>query len=111
MSQKVIVGLYLGGNGMERNQEYQAGELKVSEDVISTIVKVVIDDIDGIQEMSPPAPSFKQMFIKKKNNTSIGIKLDGDVVEISVSIVIKLGYKVTSIASEIQESGNQMCRA
>lgn len=83
-------------------KECQAGEIKVSESVIETIVKVVLDDIDGVEGMTPPKPSIKRIFLKKKGETSVKVVQRGGVIELSISIIVSLGCKIPIVAEEIQ---------
>ena len=87
---------------MEGSSKIQQGTLKVSDDVIATIARLATSEVDGVDSLTKASVSFKQLFIKPGKNGSIKIKLSGDVVEISVSILVDFGHKVTVVAENIQ---------
>lgn len=79
------------------------GTLKVSDNVISTIAKQAISDIDGVAGLYCSEDLFKQYFIKNIKSDAIRIKLIGDVVEITVSIKVLAGAKVKTLSEHVQE--------
>lgn len=87
---------------METTNKLQQGTLKVSDDVIATIARLATSEVDGVNSLTKASVSFKQLFIKPSKNGSIKIKLAGDVVEISISVFVKFGHKVTTVAEHIQ---------
>ena len=88
---------------MESTNKSKMGTLKVSDNVIATITKLALSEIDGVAGLSENNVSFRQLFIKPQKPSSIRIKLIGDVVEISVSIVVKAGSNVKALAEHVQE--------
>ena len=88
---------------MENVEKSKKGTLKVSDNVISTIVKLAVCEIDGVAGLNENDVSFRQLFIKSGKSEAIKIKLMGDVVEISMSIIVKAGTKVKILAEHIQE--------
>lgn len=86
---------------MENEKTVPHGTLKVSEEVISTITKVSANEIDGVVSIVPVDGVFRRALIK---SDFIKIRLLGDVVEITVAIVVRYGSKVTTVAEKIQES-------
>lgn len=84
------------------NHKVQQGTLKVSEEVIATIVKLAVLDVQGVDSLMTPNVSLEKIFFKQNGNSTIKIKLSGDVVEISLSILVKYGNKVTALAEAVQ---------
>lgn len=99
------------------------GTLKISEDVIATISRLAVNDIKGVEEIVPvheqvnskpdkasitkKIASIRLADIKKiipDKKRHIKVKLLGDVVEITISIVIKYGYNVITVAESIQQA-------
>ncbi len=80
------------------------GTLRISEDVITTIVKNAVHEVEGVYSVLPAKKSIKQFFLKEENNGDIGIVLNDDVVEISVKIIVKGGFKAVQVAEEVQSS-------
>lgn len=104
---------------MENDNAYKSGTLRISEEVILTIAKLAISEIKGVEEIVPvndfgvTNKSLQKLASKdwviarklfgKKNNL-IKVKLLGDVVEITLAVIIKQGYKVAMVAESIQNS-------
>lgn len=78
------------------------GTLKIGENVIASIVKNSVSEINGVHSILPAKKSLRQFFINEENYGDIGISLNDGVVEISLKIVIKSGYKAISVAEEVQ---------
>lgn len=89
---------------MERIDKAQTGILKVSEDVISTIVKLATLEVDGVDSLACANCNYKGILGKINKSSIINIKLVGDVVEISVGIIVKAGHKVVKLAEEVQNN-------
>lgn len=80
------------------------GTLKISEDVIASIVRNTISEVEGVHSILPAKKTMKQFFLKEENYGDIGIILNEDVVEISIKIVINGGCKAISVAEEVQKT-------
>lgn len=89
---------------MERSESKQVGILKVSENVIATIARLATTEVKGVEGLINTDNTIKQVFLKKSENNAIKIKLTGDVVEISVSVLVKFGNKVVTVAEQIQNN-------
>lgn len=89
---------------MERVNKVQSGILKVSEDVITTIVKLATLEVDGVHSLACANCNYKGILGKFNNGSTIRIRLVGDVVEISVGIIVKAGNNVVRLAETIQEN-------
>ncbi len=89
---------------MQHQTPNTAGTLKVSQEVIKTIVKQVIIETEGVQALtSLPVPA-KDMVIKSGVKRSIKITLNGDVAIVDISVSIKIGYQVKTVAEAIQNN-------
>ncbi len=80
------------------------GSLKISEDVIASIVKNSVNDTDGVYSILPSPKTIKDLFVKKDDNGAIAISLKDDVVEISLKIIIKSGSKAITVAENVQSN-------
>lgn len=87
---------------MEGSNKTTAGALKVSADVIATIARLATCEVGGVESLTKASVSFKQLFLKQGKNGGIKIKLSGDVVEISISVIVKAGTRVVAVGEEIQ---------
>ncbi len=89
---------------MERGSKVQAGTLKVSENVLATITRLAATEVPGVDGLTNANAGYKRMILKQTENDAIKIRLTGDVVEISLGVVVKFGHKVVSIAEQIQNN-------
>jgi uncharacterized alkaline shock family protein YloU len=89
---------------MERSEKIQTGTLKVSESVIATIVRLATLEIEGVDSLASSNASIKGLISKTNQTGAIRIKLVGDVVEISLRVIVKYGHKIVNVAEQIQNS-------
>ncbi|NLP26555.1 MAG: Asp23/Gls24 family envelope stress response protein [Clostridiales bacterium] len=104
---------------MENDNAYKSGTLKISEEVILTISKLAISDTKGVEEIIPvnefgtTNKTLQRLASKNwgvarklfgKRNNLIKVKFLDDVVEITLAVIIKHGYKITMVAESIQNS-------
>lgn len=80
------------------------GSLKISEEVIASIVRNSVNDTDGVHSILPSPKSIADLFIKKDDFGAIKISLKDDVVEISLKIIIKGGSKAITVAENVQSN-------
>ncbi len=88
---------------MDKQKSSKKGSLKISEEVIATIAASAALEIDGVEELAPAKSSLKNVFIKPKQGNII-IAPMGDVVEISIGIVVKNGCKIAKVCEELQHN-------
>lgn len=85
-----------------KNDKVQ-GQLKVSEDVISTITKNAALEIEGVCSIANAKKKMiKNLFFSKANLDSIDIDFVNDTVEISIYLFVNPGAKVKSVAEQVQ---------
>lgn len=89
---------------MEQNKPATTGNLKVSENVVSTIVRQVISDMDGVGELAAPPVTAKEALLFSGVAKPIKITLNGDVAVIDLGVVLKIGYRVKDLAEKIQNT-------
>ena len=77
--------------------------MKISEEVVATIVKSVLSEIEGVHSLAtrPVAPS--EMLMKNASLTPITIYLSADVAAIDICVNLCFGVKLKSIAEQIQQ--------
>lgn len=88
---------------MDRQKSSKKGSLKISEEVIATIAHSAAVEIDGVEELASAKSSFKNVFIKPKQGYII-VSPMGDVVEITIGIIVKSGYKIAKVAEALQHN-------
>lgn len=79
------------------------GQFKVSKDVIFTITKNAVLDIDGVCSIaSAKKKMLKNLFLSQTDSESININFVNDTVEISICLFVKPGVRVKSVAEQVQ---------
>jgi uncharacterized alkaline shock family protein YloU len=91
---------------MENNGYRQNGNLKISEEVISTIAGLTTSEIKGVAGMllRPVSSDFKLGFFGNKRSIGKAIHVevrDGEVI-INIFVNLYIGTKIPETASEIQ---------
>lgn len=74
------------------------GNVRISENVICSIAKVAALDIDGVKST---AEQHASIFRKQ---SPVSIQVVNDMVEITMRLVLKNGYRLTSVAEQVQKS-------
>jgi uncharacterized alkaline shock family protein YloU len=83
----------------------EKGDVNISDDVITMMVAAAVSEIEGIAGLSNNVSTELSDFFGKKT-MSKGVKvqsLDGDIT-IDVVIMVKFGFKITSVASQVQDA-------
>lgn len=88
---------------MDKQKSSKKGSLKISEEVIATIARSAALEIEGVEELANAKSSLKNVFIKPKQGYII-IAPMGDVVEITVGIVVKNGYTIAKVCEALQHN-------
>lgn len=95
---------------MTENKEYWAstserGNVKISEDVITTIVSVAVLETEGASNIVTSVTSdIAGLLGKKTPGKGIKIIFDYDDVEVDVTVLVKFGKSVFETATAIQEN-------
>jgi uncharacterized alkaline shock family protein YloU len=92
---------------MENSNYRQNGNVKISEEVISTIAGLTTSEIKGVAGMllRPVSSDFKFGFFGNKRSIGKAIHVevcDGEVI-INIFVNLYIGTKIPEIASEIQQ--------
>lgn len=88
---------------MDDIKKMQQGTLKVSEDVILTIVNLAVKETEGIEGLALVNDNMSKTVFKKKDFKNIRIRNLSDSIEIEIMVVAKYGCKVSSVGEKIQE--------
>ncbi|MEG0019167.1 MAG: Asp23/Gls24 family envelope stress response protein [Oscillospiraceae bacterium] len=82
----------------------QAGSLYISTSVIEKVAKIATLEIEGVSEVSIGSSGVKGVFAKTNLPKPVEVTMYDGVAEITVNIVVKYGFKVSSICKNIQET-------
>lgn len=102
--QKPYTGCIKGGHKpMEKTQSSKKGTLRVSENVIVTIVKNTASEIDGIFKIAAKPLSIKGLLQGSADPSDIKVSMLDGVCRISMSVIAKSGFNIVSVCEEVQE--------
>ena len=83
------------------NEMYNEGNVKISDEVISTIAAIAVSEVECAQVSGNAITDIVEKFSKK--NYSKGIKITrGELLVIDVNITVEFGTKIHDIAHIIQ---------
>lgn len=86
---------------MEKISDVQMNSIKISEDVISKIVEIAVNGIDGVSGITKSKIHFGSIF-DKNNESAIAIKGESGSVDVTVNVVVAYSAKVNQVAERIQ---------
>ena len=75
---------------MEQNRPVATGNLKISEEVVSTIAKQVITETEGVYSLAPQPVSLKDTVLKAGIQKPVKITLNSDVAVIDIGVILKM---------------------
>lgn len=87
---------------MSQHENNINGSLRVSEEVIADIIYNAAMEVDGVAAVAKGKKSPTSLLKKKKPSRNIHITLAGDVLDVSVGVVLKSGAKAVTTAENIQ---------
>ena len=87
---------------MNENERSINSSLKISEEVITEIISNAAMEVDGVAGIAKAKKNPIRKVMKDKRKEDIKTELAGDVLEISVGIIIKSGAKAVNTAEEVQ---------
>lgn len=88
---------------MEQSTKSRKGTLRVSENVIITIVKNSACEVDGVASIALKPFSIKSFLNPNLDNTCITVAMLDGVAKITLSVIAKSGYNMVNVCEQIQE--------
>lgn len=88
---------------MEKTANSQKGTLRVSENVIVTIVKNAAAEIDGVYKIATKPLSIKSLLQSSSDPSDIKVSMPDGACRITMSVVAKSGCNIVSVCEKIQE--------
>lgn len=83
----------------------EGGSINISDDVIATMVKLAVQEVDGVAAMAVTAgPAVADLLGIKSSAKGIKVQFTEDAVIIDVVIMVKYGCNILSVAKNIQEA-------
>ena len=78
----------------------QNGEIKVSNQVISVISGMAVNEIEGVAALAEDLDST--VYSKKMLSRGIFVEVKNDELTVTLNIVVKYGYHINEVAREVQ---------
>ncbi len=81
------------------------GTIRISEDVIISVIKHYTLEIDGVVRFATGgiASGIADIFKKTPSNNAVQLEMEGDYVNVAVSLILKFGVSVPEVASLVKE--------
>ena len=89
---------------MEPKNNKATGSVKISEEVIATIVKSVLDEMEGVHSLATRPMSPSEIMMKNATLKPITIYLNADSAVIDICVNLCFGVKLKTIAEQIQQN-------
>ena len=82
-----------------------SGSIHISDDVIATMVKLAVKEVEGVASMAATAgPAVADLLGKKNVSKGVKVQFEEDAVIIDVIVMVKYGSNIVSVARTIQEN-------
>ncbi len=85
-------------------QTSEGGSVCISEEVIASIVAIAASEIDGVAALGSSNVDISDFLGKKSQTKGVKIQLAEDSAEVSVSVSVKQGRIIPTVAKAVQEN-------
>lgn len=103
-------GLKMGDNYISCKAEN--GSINISEDVISTMVRTAITEIDGVAGISNTAGAeLAELIGIKTVSKGIKVQIVDDTIKVDAVILVRYGCNIVNVAKEVQNSVTEAVQA
>ena len=83
----------------------EKGTINISEEVIATMVRIAVKEVDGVAGMAVTAgPAVADLLNKKTSSKGVKVSFGKESMCIDVVIMVKYGSNVVEVASAVQET-------
>lgn len=80
-----------------------SGLIQIADDVIAVIAGTAAMEVEGLSSMTGNfAGGIIEKLSKKNFSNGVIVSVDGNAVQISMSIIVKFGFKIQEVAVEVQ---------
>lgn len=88
------------------------GSINISEDVISTMVRTAITEIDGVAGISNTAGAeLAELIGIKTVSKGIKVQIVDDTIKVDTVILVRYGCNIVNVAKEVQNSVTEAVQA
>lgn len=87
------------------SEENDDGSIRISENVIAAVVRKYTLEVDGVVRFasSTIVGGLAEMIGRRNQEGSVTVHLEGEAVNISVTLILEFGVKVPEVASLVQD--------
>lgn len=87
------------------SEENDDGSIKISENVIAAVVRKYTLEVDGVIRFasSTIVGGLAEMIGRRNQEGSVAVQIEGEAVNIVVTLILQFGVKVPEIASLVQD--------
>lgn len=88
------------------------GSINISEDVISTMVRTAITEVDGVAGISNTAGAeLAELIGIKTVSKGVKVQIVDDTVKVDAIILVRYGCNIVNVAKEVQSSVTEAVQA
>lgn len=88
------------------------GSINISDDVISTMVRTAITEIDGVAGISNTAGAeLAELIGIKTVSKGIKVQIVDDTIKVDAVILVRYGCNIVNVAKEVQNSVTEAVQA
>ena len=88
------------------------GSINISEEVISTMVRTAITEIDGVAGISNTAGAeLAELIGIKTVSKGIKVQIVDDTIKVDAIILVRYGCNIVNVAKEVQNSVTEVVQA
>ena len=88
----------------EEEKKYSAGNVRISEDVIVSIISLAVGEVDGVTITQASPIEFAERLTKKGIGRGVKVVLENDVVSADVFIHVEYGLNIPQKIKSAVES-------
>lgn len=86
------------------SQKDELGNIHISEDVLAVIASAAALEVDGVSSLASSGKDIVELLGMKSSTRGVRVLVEGDRVQIEVTIVIKYGYTIVDVAKAVQDA-------
>lgn len=81
-----------------------SGSVSISEEVIASIAAIAASEIDGVAALGLPGMDISEFLGMKSPTKGVKIQIGEESTDISISLIVKKGAIIPSVAKSVQKS-------
>ncbi len=95
----------------EETKILETGNIKISEDVIVSIVTIAVNEVEGVTLASASALDFAERWSKKNGGRGLRLTQEGKSLSLDLCLQMTYGVKIPQTALKVQQKVKQAVEA